>query len=160
MGTAFAVGCALIMRSGEDREPVGSVADLVALVERVEVTVVPVVIASFPARIAQNFARAPELLGMSDADAGFALCVWSGCLAVAKLISLKRFTGADSSNPKHWSPMYPWIRRHYAGYLNELCRDPLFALGARCAAAFKRGRGQPYSLRGLPKRSPLREQFA
>ncbi len=94
------------------------------------------------------WARAHELLGCSEEEAGVALMLWEGCLAAAKCIATSTRTG------RNW----PWWRRRWAAGIDDRSlENPVYARGARAAVAFKEGRGEVWSFLGIPRHSVIRE---
>lgn len=76
-----------------------------------------------------------------------ALRLWSGCLAAAKTIAYETRSGPNDAV----------LRARIMLEVDAIAReDPIYAAGVESAPAFKRLRGQGYSLEGVPEESPVR----
>jgi hypothetical protein len=76
-----------------------------------------------------------------------ALRLWSGCLSAAKTIAYETRSGPNDAA----------LRARIMPEVDTIARgDPIYAAGVESAPAFKRLRGQGYSLEGVPENSPVR----
>ena len=76
-----------------------------------------------------------------------ALRLWSGCLSAAKTIAHETRSGPNDAA----------VRARIMPEVDAIAReDPIYAAGVESAPAFKRLRGQGYSLEGVPETSPVR----
>jgi hypothetical protein len=76
-----------------------------------------------------------------------ALRLWAGCLSAAKTIAFETRSGANT--PEERARLFEGIDQVAGG-------DELFRAGVEAAPLFKRIRGQPFSLEGVPANSPVR----
>jgi hypothetical protein len=76
-----------------------------------------------------------------------ALRLWAGCLGAAKTIADATMSGPNSAEER--ARLFPSIDATAA-------QDELFCAGVEAAPVFKRLRGQPYFLDGVPDESPVR----
>ena len=88
----------------------------------------------------------PEVSDPLDRIA-IALRLWAGCLGAAKTIADVTMSGPNS--PEDRARLFPGID-------GAAAQDDLFRAGVEAAPAFKRRRGQPYYLDGVPDDSPVR----
>lgn len=75
------------------------------------------------------------------------LRLWAGCISAAKTIALETRSGVNTSEGRSKNMVY----------IEEIVRrDAIYAAGVEAAPAFKRLRGQAYSLDGVPENSIIR----
>lgn len=75
------------------------------------------------------------------------LRLWAGCISAAKTIASETRSGANT----------PELRASIFAEIDSIAdRDAIYRAGVEAAPAFKRLRKQPWSLDGVPARSPVR----
>src|SRR5208282_4131475 len=97
-----------------------------------------------------SIAKATQLILIDSGESSrtnLALRLWAGCLSAAKTIAFSTLSG-------------PNTRAIRASVFTEIDRiaeiDPIFHAGVEAAISFKRMKGEPYCLDGVPDNSPVR----
>jgi hypothetical protein len=107
------------------------------------------VVGRIATRVRDILAVTPEF--MPDVDSpidhlNIAIRLWSGCLSAAKTIAHETRSGPNDAT----------VRARIMPEIDAIAReDPIYAAGVESAPAFKRLRGQGYSLEGVPETSPV-----